>query len=208
MTKHSEYKVTLEGATTMQITPNEAEESLAAISSMRQKMRRAVANGGAHYFLILWGVIWFFGFLGSHFFTDKIAGYIWLVLDILGGFGSWGIGILLNRRVRNASISATSGRVALFWLTMFVYCTLTVWIAWPLDGKQLAMFILIFAMLGWIAMGFFSSFSVIRVALFVTAVAFGGYYLLPDFFYLCMALLGGGTMIGCGLYIRFKWQLS
>ncbi len=36
----------------MQITPNEAEESLAAISSMMQKMRRTVANGGAHYFLI------------------------------------------------------------------------------------------------------------------------------------------------------------
>jgi hypothetical protein len=190
----------------MQITTNEAEESLAVINSMMQKIRRTVANGGAHYFLILWGIVWFFGFLGSHFFTDKIGGCIWLGLDILGGFGSWVIGLLLNRRVRNTSVSVTGRRIGFFWLTLFVYCMLTVWIALPLNGKQLAMIIVIFAMLGWIAMGFFLSFSVVRLALLVTAVAFAGYFLLPAYFYLWMALLGGGTMIGCGLYIRLMWQ--
>jgi hypothetical protein len=192
----------------MQITPNEAEESLAAISSMKKRMHHAVANGGTHYFLIVWGAIWFLGFLGSYFLAEKTAGYIWLTLNILGGLGSWGIGMLMSRRVRNASISATSGRIGLFWLTLFAYCALTICIAWPLDGRQAAMFTVIFAMLGWIAMGFLLSFSLIRLALFVTALAFGGYYLLPNYFYLCMALLGGGTMIGCGLYIRFRWQQS
>jgi hypothetical protein len=190
----------------MQITPNEAEESLAAISFMMQKMRRTAANGGAHYFLILWGMVWFFGFLGSQFLPDKITGYIWLVLDILGGFGSWLIGMLLNRRVRNTSVSVTGRRIGFFWLTLFIYCMLTVWIAMPLNGKQLAMFIIIFVMVGWIAMGLLLSFSVGRFALFITAVAFAGYFLFPEIFYLWMALLGGGTMIGCGLYIRFRWQ--
>lgn len=190
----------------MQITPNEAQESLAAINSMMQKMRRTVANGGAHYFLILWGIIWFFGFLGSHFFISKIAGYIWLGLDILGGFGSGVIGLLLRRRVRNTSVSVTGRRIGLFWLTLFIYCILTIWIAGPMDGKKFAMFIIIFVMVGWIAMGFLLSFFVGRLALFVTAVAFAGYFLLPEIFYLWMALLGGGTMIGCGLYIRFRWQ--
>jgi hypothetical protein len=192
----------------MQITPNEAEESLAAINSMRQKMRHVVADGGTHYFLFVWGVIWFLGFLGLHFLAEKTAGYVWLVLGVLGGLGSWGIGMLLHRRVRNASISAISGRIGLFWLTLFAYCALTFWIAWPLDGRQVAMFIVIFAMLGWIAMGFLLSFSLIGLALFVTALAVGGYHLLPDYFYLCMALLGSGTMIGCGLYIRLRWQQS
>jgi hypothetical protein len=190
----------------MQISPDEAEESLAAISSMRKRMRHAVANGGAHYFLILWGVVWFLGFLGSHFFTDRIAGYVWMALDILGGLASWGMGMLLSRRFRNTSTSATSGRIGLFWLALFAYCNLTVWIAWPLDGRQLAMIIIIFAMLGWIAMGFLLSISLIGLALFVTALAFGGYYLLPDYFYLYMALLGGGTLIGSGFYIRFRWR--
>lgn len=190
----------------MQITPNEAQESLAAISSMMQKMRRTVANGGAHYFLILWGMVWFFGFLSSQFLPDKIIGYIWLALDILGAVGSWVTGLLLRRRVRNVGVSVTGRRIGLFWLTLFVYCMLTIWIAGPMDGKKLAMFIIIFVMIGWIAMGILLSFFVGRLVLFVTAVAFAGYFLLPEIFYLWMALLGGGTMIGCGLYIRFRWQ--
>jgi hypothetical protein len=190
----------------MELTPNEAEESLAVINAVTQKIRRAVANGGAHYFLILWGIVWFFGFLGSHFFTDKIAGYIWMGLDILGAFGSWLLGFLLSRRVRNTGVSVTGRRIGLFWLSLFIYCTLAIWIAGPMDGKKLAMFFVIFVMIGWIAMGLLLSFAVGWFALLVTAVALAGYFLLPAYFYLWMALLGGGTMIGCGLYIRFRWQ--
>jgi hypothetical protein len=192
----------------MQISPTEAEEALAAIGAMKKRMRHAVAIGGGHYFLILWGVIWFLGFLGSHFFANKSAGYIWMALDIAGALGSWGLGVLLSRRVRSTNTSATTGRIGFFWLALFAYCALTVWIAWPLAGKQLAMLIVIFAMLGWIAMGFLLSYSLVRLAVLITALAFGSYYLLPHYFYLCMAFLGGGTMIGSGLYIRFRWQES
>ncbi|MCX5752317.1 MAG: hypothetical protein NTW97_01590 [Candidatus Krumholzibacteria bacterium] len=173
---------------------------------MRKRMRNAVTNGGAQYYLILWGVIWFLGFLGSHFLPDSTAGHVWMVLDIIGALGSWGLGVFMSRRVRNASVSATSGRIGLFWLALFAYCMLAVWIAWPLDSRQLAMFLIIFAMFGWIAMGFLLSYSLVTLALFITALAFGSYYLLPHLFYLCMALLGGGTMIGSGLYIRFRWR--
>lgn len=192
----------------MEVTPDEAAESLAAVSSMKKRMRSAVANGGAHYYLIMWGVIWFLGFLGLHFLPGGTAGRVWMVLDIIGGLGSWGFGMLVSRRVRKAGVSATSGRIGLFWLALFAYCMLTIWIAWPVDSRQLAMVVIIFAMLGWIAMGFLLSYSLIRLALFVTALAFGSYYLLPDYFYLCMALIGGGTMIGSGLYIRFGWLES
>jgi len=192
----------------MDVTRNEAQESLAAIEVMMQKMRRAAASGGTHYFFILWGCVWFFGFLGSHFFPGKTGGYLWLGFDILGCFASWAIGMALRHRVRNAGDNVTGRRIALFWLTLFLYCLLTVWIAGPVDGKKLAMIIVIFAMVGWMAMGFLMSLSIVRLALLITAVTVAGYFLLPDYFYLWMALLGGGTMIGCGLYIRCKWQPS
>jgi len=206
MTEFSDTNTTQKGATQMQITSTEAEESLAAIRSMTQKMRRAAAGGGAHYFLILWGIIWFLGFLGSHFFTDDLAGYIWLALDILGGFSCWGISLWLSRRVHKTGDSVNGRRIGIFWASLFVYCGLTVWIARPPDGKQLAMLIVIFVMIGWMAMGLIFSLSIIKFAFFITALALSGYFLLPDFFYLWMALLGGGAMIGCGLFIRFKWK--
>lgn len=192
----------------MQVNANEAGEALSTIQAVAQKMRRAAADGNAHYFLILWGIVWFFGFLCSQFLPNKTAGIIWLGLDILGALGSWWFGQFRSRPVRTPGDAAAGRRIGLFWLTLFAYCPLTVWIAWPLNGKQLAMFIIIFVMIGWLAMSFLMSYFAVRLALFVTALAFGSYFLLPGYFYLCMALAGGGTMIGSGLYIRSKWRLS
>jgi hypothetical protein len=190
----------------MLLTPDEAQESLAAVEAMMQKVRRSLAQGGAPYHLILWGGVWFFGFLGSHFFSERTAGLVWLGLDVIGALGSWTLGMMFKRRVRNAGAFVPARRMAMFWLTLFFYCMLVGWIARPLDGKQLAMLIVIFAMLGWTAMGFLMSLSLVKFALLVTAVAFAGYYLLPNCFYLWMALLGSGTMIGCGLSIRSRWR--
>jgi hypothetical protein len=85
---------------------------------------------------------------------------------------------------------------------------LNAWIVWPLNSKQMAMVIILFAMLGYLAMGFLMSIAIVKLALFVTAVACGAYLLPGNYFFLGMALLGGGTMIGSGLYIRSKWRQS
>ncbi len=192
----------------MEVTRDDAQESLAAVDAMMQKMRRAVVGSGTPYILILWGIIWFLGFLGSHFFSGRTAGLAWLALDVLGSIGSAVIGITMGRRVRKTNASTTGWRIGLFWLSLFAYCTLAAWITAPLQGRQLAMLILIFVMVGWMAMGFLLSISAVGIALVITVVACIGYFLLPQYFHLWMAILGGGTMIGCGLYIRSKWRQS
>jgi hypothetical protein len=192
----------------MNITRDEAQESLTAIQEMAQRMRRAAADNGAHYFLILWGLVWLFGFTCSQFLWHQTAGYVWMALNCLGGFGSWWFGRFKGRHVRSKGDAAAGRRIGLFWMTLFAYCALTIWIAWPLNSRQLAMFIIIFVMIGWLAMSFLLSYSAYFLALFITAVAFASYFFLPAYFYLCMALVGGGTMIGSGLYIRSKWRMS
>ena len=54
-------------------------------------------------------------------------------------------------------------------------------------------------------MGLLFSFSMVWWTLPITVLALVGYFLLPDFFYLWMSILGGGGMIALGLYIRFRW---
>jgi len=49
------------------------------------------------------------------------------------------------------------------------------------------------------------SFSATWWTLPITALALVGYFLLPGFFYLWMAILGGGGMIPLALYIRARW---
>ena len=69
----------------------------------------------------------------------------------------------------------------------------------------MTMFVILFIMLGQLAMGLLFSFSSVWWALPVTALALAGYFLMPDIFYLWVAILGGGGMIALGLYIRSRW---
>jgi hypothetical protein len=189
----------------MNITPTEAEEALAAIQTMVRKTRRAISSSGAYTFLIVWGFVWLFGFLANHFVPNETAGYIWFGLDVLGGVLSAVIGIRMNRNIRSPSASATGKRIAWFWLLLFLYCFAAIGVAWPVDGKELAMLIILFVVVGWMAMGLLLSFVSIWWGLAITALALIGYFLLPDIFYLWMAILGGGGMIALGFYIRNKW---
>jgi hypothetical protein len=189
----------------MNISPSEAEEALAAIQAVMHKTRRSIANSGAYLFLIVWGVIWLIGFLGSQFLTLETAGNAWMVLDIFGGILSAVIGIRMGRGVRRTSATTSGKRIGLFWMLLFVYCIAAIAVAWPTDGKQLAMFIILFVTVGWVAMGLLLSFASAWWGLALTALALIGYFLLPGIFYLWMAILGGGGMIALGLYIRSRW---
>jgi hypothetical protein len=189
----------------MNVSPTEAEEALAAIQTMVQKTRRAISSSGGYIFLIVWGVIWLLGFLGSQFLPQDLGGYAWMILDTLGGILSAVIGITMGRRVRNPSATTTGKRIGLFWLLLFLYVIATVAVAWPASGKQLSMFIILFVMIGWLAMGLLLSFASVWPGLVITALALVSYFLLPDIFYLIMAVLGGGGMIALGLYIRSRW---
>jgi hypothetical protein len=189
----------------MNVSTTEAEEALDAIQAMMQKTRRSFSSSGAYMFLIVWGVIWLLGFLGSQFLSLHIAVYTWMVLDILGGILSAIIGIRMNRGVRSPSSSSSGKRIAIFWMLLFLYCVASIAVSWPADGKQLAMFIILFTMVGWLAMGLLLSFTSIWPAVTITALALVGYFLLPGIFNLWMAILGGGGMIVLGLYIRSRW---
>jgi hypothetical protein len=156
-------------------------------------------------FLIVWGVMWLLGFLGSQFLPQATSGYAWMILDTLGGILSAIIGIRMGRGVRSSSPTTSGKRIGIFWSLLFLYCFAAVAISWPADGKQLAMYIILFVMVGWIAMGLLLSFASVWPSLIITALALVGYFLLPGIFYLWMAILGGGGMIALGLYIRSRW---
>ena len=189
----------------MNISPTEAEEALAAIQTMMKKTRRAISSSGAYSFLLVWGVVWLLGFLGSQFLPQPITGYSWMGLDVLGGIASVILGIRMGRVVRSSTSTTSGKRIAWFWLFLFLYCAAAIAVIWPSGGKQVSMFIILFVMVGWLAMGLLLSFGSIWPGLVITALAMIGYFLLPGIFYLWMAVLGGGGMIGLGLYIRARW---
>lgn len=189
----------------MNISPNEAEEALTAIQTMAQKTRNAVASSGTYITLIVTGVVWFIGFMCTQFLSKDIVAYIWTGLSILGGIIGTLLGFRMGKRVRSPATAPMVKRVGIFWLLMVFFAIVTIVIARPTDGKQATMLVILFIMLGQMAMGLLFSFSSTWWTLPITALALIGYFLLPVIFYLWMAILGGGGMIAIGLYIRTRW---
>jgi len=189
----------------MNISPNEAEEALAAIQAITQKTRHSIANSGAHIFLVVTGIIWLVGFLSTQFLTGNIVTYIWTGMSLLGTAIAILLGNRMGKRVRSPSFNAPAKRAIIFWLLLVFYGIAAVAIARPTDGKQVTMFVILFTMVGQSAMGLLLSFSSVWWALPITVLALVGYFLLPAYFYLWMGVLGGGGMILLGLYIRFRW---
>lgn len=189
----------------MNISPNEAEEALAVIQRTMQKTRHTFTSSGAYIFLILTGTIWLVGFLSNQFLSGEIVAYIWIGMSLLGSALSILLGTRMSRQVRGSSTTAYGKRIGIFWLFLALYAIAAIAIARPTDGKQLTMLIILFVMVGQLAMGLLLSFSSTWWALPITALALVGYFLLPGIFYLWMAILVGGGMIALALYIRSRW---
>ncbi len=189
----------------MNISPSEAEEALAAIQTMAHKTRRSIASGGTYITLIVTGIVWLVGFVCTQFLPKEILGFIWAALSILGGILGTVLGFRMGKRVRSPLTAPIAKRVALFWLLLIFYALAVIAIARPTDGKQATMFVILFIMLGQMAMGLLFSFAYFWWTLPVSALALVGYFLLPDIFYLWMGILGGGGMIALGVYIRLRW---
>jgi len=189
----------------MNISPSEAEEALAAIQSMAHKTRRAISGSGAYAFMIIWGAVWLVGFLGNQFLPENLIGWNWLVITILGGIASWMVGKRMNRVIRSGGAAMTGRRIGLFWLLLIIFSAAVIGVAWPVGTLQIAMFIVMFIMIGWLAMSLLLSLGSLWHTLTITAVAMVGYFLIPEYFHMIMALLGGGGTIAFGLYIRNRW---
>jgi hypothetical protein len=187
------------------ISTSDAEEALAAIQAMAYKTRQSISSGGTYITLIVTGVVWLVGFICTQFLPPAIVGYIWGGLSIVGGIVGAVLGSRLGKRVRSPLTGPTIKRVGLFWLFLIVYGATIILLVHPEDGKLATLLVILFIMLGQLAMGMLFSFSTVWWALPVSALALLGYFLLPGYFYLWMAILAGGGMIALGLYIRFRW---
>ncbi len=113
------------------------------------------------------------------------------------------MGIRLERRTR----SPLGRRIFLFWLASVAFTLLI----WRLFGSRigiqyLGVFIVLVVALAFVQFGIFFSTAVACVGSLIAALGLVGFLLLPAYFNLIMSLLGGGLMIGMGLWIIRRWE--
>jgi hypothetical protein len=189
----------------MNVSPEEAREALATIRQVTAQTNKASAVGSAP-FLLVWGLVWIIGFLASQFISSStIVGGIWGGLTVVGVAASAAQGVRLGRQVRTAS----GARIAAFFWALLGYTALCLWIVRPLAGAQLALLIVLAIMFGYVVLGLWLGVApLVGFGLVEGTLALLGYYVLPAYFALWMAVVGGGALLGSGIYLLCQGKRS
>jgi hypothetical protein len=176
------------------------EDDLKAIRQIMERTRKATDKGGG-WIMVLWGGIWFVGFLCSQFVQNNVIAWIWAGLNTVGMGGT----IWLALRMRGRGVSSPFWRPIVFWwASLIAFDWLIVWLLHIRTGSDLLLLILLTVALGYVQFGLFTHWAISATGVALAALAVGATLLIPDYFYLAMAVLGGGVLAGTGLW--FVWQ--
>ncbi|MDY6876065.1 MAG: hypothetical protein SWK90_07700 [Chloroflexota bacterium] len=172
-------------------------DDLKAIRQIMERTRRA-AGGDSGWFMVLWGTIWFVGFLGNQFLPAEALGWFWLGMTVLGTAGSAWIGVRMGRR---SGVRSPIWRPILLWMVaMAVFVFLIAWL-FDLDTiHDLALLIVLTVALNYFQIGLFTHWTISLVGTMLAALAVGTAVLLPNYFFLVMAFSSGGLLVGSGLW--------
>ena len=192
----------------MNVSPEEARTSLSTIQDVSVQTRKAVASAYANPLLILWGALWIVAFTAAHFY----AGYefhIFIAMGVIGGVGTAIVCRLFHSRapVREDPSERIGWRIAAFWILLYIYVVIWLFLLAPFDGMQCNAFISTAAMFAYVVMGlWFNSRFMVVLGIAVTGATLVGFYFLSSYYCLWMAMMGGGALLGTGLYIRVRWR--
>jgi hypothetical protein len=205
----------------MEMTRQEAQDSLDQIRDVVNQTRRKIAAGSTAPALIIWGVIWFIAYLGTYLsclfkspsycvqVTDRIsvgidaAGMCWLLLIPIGVAATWFIEVR-----KGPTKSKHNKRYGLCFFILFVYAGVWLALLTPWNEYQMSAFLASVPMFAYIVMGIWADRVLLWVGVAVTLLILFGFFILhlQPAFWLWMAALGGGTLAGTGLYIRVRWR--
>ncbi len=194
----------------MDITKEDAQESLSLIDrTVKQTVESAVA-AYASPILILWGLICFIAYLGTYFFM-KWSWHIWIILDSAGAIGTF---IICSLRYKKSTPTRIEGsnkiwlRIFLFWIFLLAYILILLNTAQPLSSLQVNALIVMFVMFAYVVFGLWISSNIlIWLGLAVTIFTIIGFYLIPHNYYcLWMAFTVAPVIIGTGLATKYFWK--
>jgi hypothetical protein len=170
------------------------------LSSIRRIMDRTQQSLGGHggWFVFIAGVMWLVGFTGNQFLPEKYAGWTWAVVNTGGMIAMVWAGIRLKK---TSGISTPFWKpIFFYWLVMAVFAVLLGWLFDVKDSNQIGLLALFIAALGYVQIGLFFSSRLIGITgVLIAVLAIGAFFLVPSYFALAMAILGGGLLIGSGM---------
>ncbi|MHC4713283.1 MAG: hypothetical protein ACYTAN_08450 [Planctomycetota bacterium] len=208
----------------MEVTKDEAAGTLSEIERVDARTRRRILFKGADAIYMLWGVVWIVAFTLHQFVPHRMIAFgstsvateslIWSPL-VLAGI----IGTLVIFKRRAPARGERDWRTGVFWGVLFAYFYVYLFLLWPVVNKE-ALFseggwrlmtaaISIVPMFAYVVMGLWGFGDyMIWLGLGVTAATVVGVVFVPTWFYLWMAVFGGGALLATGVITRRRWAKS
>jgi len=206
----------------MTISKEQAGEALKDVEALTEKTKRVALFKGADALYMIWGIIWMIAFTLEQFiphrlirfgnFTTSSGSLIWLTLSLIGICAS-----IFIFKYRVPVASPEGKRIGIFWGVLFGYFYLwTFLFASLIDWKQgftprhHRIFTAVAAtvpMFAYVVMGLWGCGNyMIWLGLGVTVLTVVGLFAVPSFFYLWMAVFGGGALFLAGVITRRRWR--
>jgi|SRR5215469_1041348 len=182
----------------MPIQRQDAASALQEIANTEKQSHTAYHYQKAAPHLFLWGLIWIVGYAVTYL---RPAWYpLWDVLIVLGFVGSF----LISFRTRGKGSHTSFGwRYAATVVAVFLFVTALFAILPPQSSLQIDAFFPLLIALWYVLIGVWTRGT--RIALLGLALGLltvGGYFWLHHYFPLWMAVVGGGSLILGGFWLR------
>jgi hypothetical protein len=181
----------------MPLSSNEAAQALRDIARTERRSANAYGYRATAPHLILWGVIWLAGY-GTGYVKPEWAN-VWLPLVIAGSIASFWIGW----RMRPVTMSRYDWRYIATFVAILLFVFSFLSIIPPHTDNQAAAFFPLLVSLFYGLVGIWT--RGMRMLLLGTAVlglTVFGFFMLPAQFVLWMAVVGGGSLILGGVWLR------
>ena len=174
-------------------------DDLKAIRQILDRTRQ-VTSGEEGWISVVGGMIWLLGFLGQHFLPEHLSGWAWVVVNTVGlSIIAW---LLVCSARQNSASPPLLGSLMISWLALAVFDVLFVWLFELETGYHFPLLALITAALCYAQMGILASYwPLVVTGAAIAALAAGAFLLAQPYFFLIVALLGGGLLIATGLWM-------
>ena len=191
----------------MEITPDQAQQSLSDIQASMVRTRRAMTGGASGPIITVWGLVWIAGYVLTFLFI-RWRLYNWIQIS-WGSLVAFGILFTFIMAFRSPFRGAADKRVGVFWGLLFAHLYLWLAMMHPWSHYQIHAFFASVIMFAYVTLGLWQEdWLIFWTGLVTNGLIAIGYWLLHGnpWMWIWMAVFGGGTLTVTGLYgwLRLK----
>jgi hypothetical protein len=181
----------------MSIGPTEAAASLVDIESIAKRVKQSSFYRVAGTVVILWGIVWAIGFSATQIVPERALA-VWIACDAFGVIAT----TALTARAAHKHGRDFDPRFLAALLLFFGFGMLWSQVFGRFGGRELDAYWPTLFMFGYALAGLWLGRAFVVIGLSITTMTVAGFLWVDRWFDLYLALVDGGGLILCGLWMR------